>query len=137
MSGKITADGRAHLGERLERDYNAGPAPANDFTDVEIGTGTTAPTVTDTGVETALASGGRGALDSGYPKIETVAGGPELVFRRTYTAGSFTTGTPITEAVVVKADGSKSFGRILLDTAKNPSASEPLEITLKFPINAG
>lgn len=134
MAGKITADGREHVGEILDVYWSSGSV-TNTLTYVEIGTGSTAATDSDSGIETALASGGRIVADSGYPKIVTGAGGPEIHVKATFTAGSFTVGTPITEAVWVDAAAATCGGRVILDVAKDPSASEPLDVTIKFPIN--
>lgn len=137
MSGKITADGRTHVGELITKGLG-GASPATSYGYIEIGTGSTAATVTDTAVQTPLAAGGRVAVTSGWPKIVTGAGGPEIHYQATFAAGSFTIGTPITEAAVRElVGGGKCFGRAILDASKNPSADEPLTVTLKFPINAG
>jgi hypothetical protein len=136
MAAKITDNGRTHVGQRITHSLG-GSAPSNSFAYLEIGTGSTAPTGSDTGVETALATGGRVALTSGWPKIVTLAGGPALEYKATFAAGTFTTGTAITEAAVREnSGGGQCFGRGLLDVAKNPSASEPLDITIQFPIVA-
>lgn len=136
MAAKITDNGRTHIGERLAHSLG-GTAPTHTFGYLEIGTGSATPTVSDTGVQTALATGGRVACNAGWPKIVTLAGGPALEFKATFPAGSFTTGTAITEAAVREnAGGGQCFGRGLLDASKNPSASEPLDITIQFPIVA-
>lgn len=136
MAAKITDNGRTHVGQRIAHSLG-GSAPATTFTHIEIGTGSAAPTVSDTGVQTALATGGRVACTAGWPKIVTLAGGPAIEFKATFAAGTFTTGTPITEAVVREnSGGGQCFGRGLLDVAKNPTASEPLDITIQFPIVA-
>ena len=136
MAAKITDNGRTHVGQRIAHSLG-GSAPTNTFTYLEIGTGSTAPTVSDTGVETALATGGRIVCTTGWPKIVTLAGGPAIEYKATFAAGTFTTGTAITEAAVRElVGGGQCFGRGLLDVAKNPSAAEPLDITVQFPIVA-
>lgn len=136
MAAKITDNGRTHVGQRIAHSLG-GSAPTNTFTYLEIGTGSTAPTVSDTGVETALLTGGRIVCTAGWPKIVTLAGGPAIEYKATFAAGTFTTGTAITEAAVREnAGGGQCFGRGLLDVSKNPSASEPLDITVQFPIVA-
>lgn len=136
MAAKITDNGRTHVGQRIAHSLG-GSAPTNTFTYLEIGTGSTAPTVSDTGVETALLTGGRIVCTAGWPKIVTLAGGPAIEYKATFAAGTFTTGTPITEAAVRElVGGGQCFGRGLLDVSKNPSASEPLDITVQFPIVA-
>lgn len=137
MAAKITDNGRTHVGERIQNSLT-GAALTKTFAAIEIGTGSTAATVSDTGIETALATGGRVACTAGWPKIVTLAGGPALEFKATFPAGTFTTSTAITEAAVRESVGTpgQCFGRGILDVAKNPSASEPLDITIQFPIVA-
>jgi len=136
MAAKITDNGRTHVGQRVAHSLG-GSAPTNSFDYIEIGTGSAAPTVSDTAVQTSLAVGGRVACTAGWPKIVTLAGGPALEYKATFDAGTFTTGTAITEAAVREnSGGGQCFGRGLLDVAKNPTASEPLDITLQFPIVA-
>lgn len=136
MAAKITDNGRTHVGQRIAHSLG-GSAPTTNFDYIEIGTGSAAPTVSDTSVQTALLTGGRVACTAGWPKIVTLAGGPALEYKATFDAGTFTTGTAITEAAVREnSGGGQCFGRGLLDVAKNPTASEPLDITLQFPIVA-
>lgn len=136
MAAKITDIGRTHVGERIQNSLT-GAALTYTFGYIEIGTGSATPTVSDTGVQTALATGGRVACTAGWPKIVTLAGGPAIEFKATFAAGTFTTGTAITEAAVRQnSGGGVCFGRGLLDVAKNPTASEPLDITIQFPIVA-
>jgi hypothetical protein len=136
MAAKITDTGRTHIGQRITHSLG-GSAPTYSFAYIEIGTGSTAPTVSDTAVQTPLATGGRVACTAGWPKIVTLAGGPALEYKATFAAGTFTTGTAITEAAVREsAAGGVCFGRGLLDTSKNPTAAEPLDITIQFPIVA-
>lgn len=136
MAAKITDNGRTHIGERITHSLG-GSTPAHSFAYIEIGTGSTAATVSDTGVETALLTGGRVACTAGWPKIVTLAGGPAIEYKATFSAGTFTTGTAITEAAVREnSGGGQCFGRGILDVSKNPSASEPLDITIQFPIVA-
>lgn len=133
----ITADGRTYVGEVITKGLG-GATPSTSYGYLEIGTGSASESVSDTGVATPLAAGGRVALSAGFPKIVAGAGGPELHFQATFAAGSFTTGTAITEAAVRElVGGGKCFGRELLDASKNPTADEPLTITLKYPIVAG
>lgn len=137
MAAKITTNGRTHVGERIQNSLT-GASITKTFAAIEIGTGTTAATESDTGIETALITGGRVACTSGWPKIVTLAGGPAIEFKATFAAGTFTTGTAITEAAVRESVGTpgQCFGRGLLDVSKNPTASEPLDITIQFPIVA-
>lgn len=137
MAAKITDNGRTHVGERIAHSLG-GSAPTKSFAAIEIGTGSATPTVSDTGVQTGLATGGRIACTATWPKIVTLAGGPALEYKATFAAGTFTVGTPITEAAVRESVGTpgQCFGRGILDAPKNPSASEPLDITIQFPIVA-
>lgn len=136
MAAKITDIGRTHVGQRITHSLG-GSAPTYSFGYIEIGTGSASPTVSDTAVQTPLATGGRVACTSGWPKIVTLAGGPAIEYKATFAAGTFTTGTAITEAAVREsAAGGVCFGRGLLDTSKNPTAAEPLDITIQFPIVA-
>jgi hypothetical protein len=137
MAAKITNNGRTHVGERIQNSLT-GAAITKTFAAIQIGTGTAAPTVSDTGVQTPLLTGGTVACTAGWPKIVTLAGGPAIEFKATFAAGTFTTGTAITEAAVRESLSvpGQCFGRGLLDTPKNPSASEPLDITIQFPIVA-
>jgi hypothetical protein len=136
MAAKITDNGRTHVGERIAHSLG-GSAPTHSFDYVEIGTGSAAPTTSDTAVQTPLATGGRVACTVGWPKIVTLAGGPAMEYKATFAAGTFTVGTAITEAAVREnSGGGQCFGRGLLDASKNPTASEPLDITVQFPIIA-
>ena len=93
-------------------------------------------TETDSGVKTPIATGGRKAADSGWPKVVESGTDRTYQIKATFTAGSFTTGTAFTEAVWTNTGGTVTGGRIILDQSKNPSVSEPLEITLNFPLTA-
>jgi len=91
-----------------------------------------------TGVRTALATGGRVAITTGWPKITTVSTGAAIEFKASFPAGTFTVGTAITEAAVRQsAAGGKCLGYVVLDTPQNPSASQSLDVTVQFPIIAG
>lgn len=89
----------------------------------------------DTGVRTPLASGGRVAITSGWPKTVTTASGPALEVKASFPAGTFSVGTAITEgAVRQNSGGGKCLGRVVFDAAQNPSASQSLDVTLQFPL---
>lgn len=133
---KITADGRTHIGECINRAWN-NTSLTYAFGYIDLGTGTNTPTESDAGVQTPLAVGGRRALDAGYPQIIAAASGPEIVVQATYPAGSFTTGTAITEAAWITSGGTKCAGRIVYTTPKNPSSQEPVTATLRFDAVAG
>ena len=93
-------------------------------------------TATDASVKTPLAVGGRRALDAGYPQVVQDGTNPTLVVQATYPAGSFSTGTPLTEAIWTNSGGTVCGGRTILATAKNPTASEPITVTASIPLYA-
>jgi len=136
MAGKITNDGRKFVGENINIGLGVSSSTTEAFTHLEIGTGSTGATVTDSGIETALATGGRVAATSGYPKV-TFTGTVIIVeVMATFAAGTFTTGTPITEAAWVDSLGTVCAGRGILDASKDPTAAEPLTVTAKFELVA-
>lgn len=93
---------------------------------------------TDTGCRTPVTSGSITAVTAGWPKIVTVSGGYAIEFKGSFAAGSFTIGTAITEAAVRQnSGGGKCFGHVILDVAQSPTASQSLDVTLQFPIQAG
>ena len=94
----------------------------------------TAPADPATGTITGTSAG---TDTDGDTLTYTLAGGPALEYKATFAAGTFTTGTAITEAAVREnSGGGVCFGRGLLDASKNPTAAEPLDITIQFPIVA-
>lgn len=136
MAGKITTNGLIHVAERIAHSLG-GASPTVTFAFIEIGTGATAATVGDAGVQTPLAIGGRIALTSGWPKIVTLPSTQRAIeFKGTFAAGTFSTGSAITEAAIREnSGGGQCFGRAVLDTPKSPTASEPLDVTLQFPLS--
>lgn len=132
MAGKITNDGRKHVGELVNKGIGVSSTITDAFTHLEIGTGITAATESDAGVETPLAAGGRVVATTGFPKVTFYGNIITIEVTATFAAGTFTTGTAITEAAWVDSLGTKCAGRGILDVSKNPTASEPLTVTAKF-----
>ena len=97
---------------------------------------------TDAGVRTPLASGGRVAITTGWPKIVTVSSGVytgklAVEAKASFPAGTFTVGTQITEAAIRQnSSGGKCAARVIFDTPQNPSASQSLDVTLQIPLLA-
>lgn len=90
---------------------------------------------TTTGVRSSLATGGRVAVTAGWPKIVSVVTGYALEYRASLPAGTFTTGTAITEAAVRQsAGGGKCAGYAVLDTPQSPDATRSLDVMLQFPL---
>lgn len=133
MAGILTVNGRRYVAENFIDNITGSQAITHALTHVEIGTGTTAATPTDTSIETALATGGRVAINS----ITTATNGQNVTATITaiFPAG-FTTGTAISEAVWTTPDGSVIGGRTVFDTPENPPAGRPLTVTLNLPLTA-
>ena len=88
-----------------------------------------------TGVRTSISAGGGVAITTGWPKVVDVSTGKALEVKATFVAGTFTVGTPFTEAAIrASAGGGKCAAYAVLETNPNPPASQSLDVTIQLPL---
>ncbi|HEX9087192.1 MAG TPA: hypothetical protein VF867_06675 [Arthrobacter sp.] len=141
--GTVAAEGEgANLvtttGDRMYAGRGAGIAsPLAAPTGMKLGTGTTNPAKTGAGAAliTYLSDSQQG-FDSGYPSAAAQGSGWRVTYKVTYPTGKATTGSAITEAVIVNetlTDATSAAGstiaRILLSGVTAKGSTQTLTIT--------
>lgn len=149
--GQVVAEGETHnivtaTGEQMYAGQGAGasgaaPSPLG----MKLGTGSTIPTRTGAGstLATYLSNSQQG-FDSGFPAVSNITGAARVTYKVTFGPGKATTGSPITEAVIVNANltnanstASNVVSRVLLTGISSKASDHTLTITWTHDLTGG